>query len=310
MAFNPYLPSDNQRSSYTNPCSPPPHTDRTSSPRTSSMSDKDSFVLVQVNHQNAGSGSIMFHHAHLAQSVLSNGSGSQEGSCHNHSVDGWSEISCPLSHRSMLSKQASCDLEGSTEGTTGWHHIRCNGSGSIENQSITSNGSRPIFSSNSTTKEVDQCITNAEANASSTSMPPDPPQHHNDSNTIGSVGSRVPFSWAEITKIQPKFHNECAAEDIDHQRPKVFERTPRIETRHLPQTRSSNNSANSKPAHKAKAQTPETEIPMPSIPESDPLANKSDLGRRVRKTGKRGSRLKYPNGRRGGHRNRRKKNSK
>ena len=197
-------------------------------------------------------------------------------------------------------------MEGSAEGTAhlsscGWHHIACNGSRSVENRSITSNG--PIFSSNSTTKEVERCM--AAMSGSNHSIPPDPPQHCNDANTIGSVGSRVPFSWAEITKIQPKFHNESAT-DTDHQKPKVFDQTPKIATRHLQQSRA----PTAKRGTSYKAKVAEEDIPMPSIPESDPFANRNDLGRRVRKSGKKGSRLKYANGKKGGNRNRRKRNTK
>jgi len=265
------------------------------------MSDKDSFVLVQLTQ------------VQLTQSIVSNGS--TEGSVHGQSMDGWSEISCPMSHRSTnsminASSKAPLVVEGSAEGTAninvlGWHHV--NSSGSMENCSMTSNG--PIFSSNSTTKEVEQLMATV-----SNSPLPDPPQQqqqmdqNNDNNTVSSVGSRVPFSWAEITKIQPKFHNEAAG-DIDHQKPKVFEQTPKIATRHLPKHRAP--ASGPKRGNKAsRSRAEEEDIPMPSIPESDPFANKNDLGRRVRRSGKRGSRLKYPNGKRGGNRNRRKKNQK
>lgn len=143
------------------------------------------------------------------------------------------------------------------------------------------------------------------AHNNSLSQFPDP-QH--DANTIGSVGSRVPFSWAEITKIQPKFHNELD----NFSKPKVFDQshqTLKIATRHQPkgnakkQTKSNVSKVNN-------IVDKQEDILMPSIPETDPFANKSDLGRRVRKAGKRGSRLKYPNGKKGGNRNRRKKNSK
>lgn len=217
-------------------------------------------------------------------------------------------------------------MEGSTEGTvSGWHHISCDGSGSVENRSITSNG--PIFSSNSTTKEVDpeQCMAHASypndnnvnsnavnSNAAHYSMPPVSPPN-GDANTIGSVGSRVPFSWAEITKIQPKFHNE-GVPDNDHQKPKVFDQTPKIATRHpskngMGKATTNPNSKRNQPTQRSKMER--DEIPMPSIPEQDPCANKSDLGRRVRKAhGKRGSRLKYINGKKGGNKNRRKKHTK
>merc|ERR550525_1245635 len=129
---------------------------------------------------------------------------------------------------------------------------------------------------------------------------PDPADRQNDANTIGSVGSRVPFSWAEITKIQPKFHNELD----NFSKPKVFDQshqTLKIATRHQPkgsghgkkQTKSNVSKVNN-------IVDKQEDILMPSIPETDPFANKSDLGRRVRKAGKRGSRLKYPNGKKGG----------
>merc|ERR1719334_335798 len=142
----------------------------------------------------------------------------------------------------------------------------------------------------------------------------------NDANTIGSVGSRVPFSWAEITKIQPKFHNDRST-DSDHQKPKVFDQTPKIELRHLKKQRpniepnnngngNKSNASNSKRNSNQRTNIQRDDILMPSIPEADPSANKSDLGRRVRKAGKRGSRLKYPNGKKGGNKNRRKKHCK
>lgn len=296
-------------------------------------SDRESFVMVQLTpsdgHQLDIEKNIMFHHAQLAQSVhsvLSNGSGSKEGSCHNQS-DGWSEVSCPLSHRSSNSlinvmRKASFDLEGSTEGTSqmgggcGWHHI-----------GSSSNG--PILSSNSTTKEVELMMDAMESMQSMASMVPmaahnpslatfaapplDRALDRHDANTIGSVGSRVPFSWAEITKIQPKFHNEMD----NFSKPKVFDQTPKIATRHQPKGSPKKRgggpvtATTSKVVESTQSSYQKEDIPMPSIPETDPFANKSELGRRVRKKdGKRGSKLKYPNGKKGGNRNRRKKNSK
>lgn len=81
---------------------------RNSKVQIGSMSD--SFVLIQVNNQNADNHNmqdierqILYHQTQLTQSVLSNGSISIEGSVHGKSVDGWSEISCPMSHRSSAS---------------------------------------------------------------------------------------------------------------------------------------------------------------------------------------------------------------
>lgn len=144
---------------------------------------------------------------------------------------------------------------------------------------------------------------------SSLSSIPDPPNNI-ERHSIGSVGSRVPFSWAEVTKIQPAFHN-----DPDNG-PKVFNQTPKIRTRYRRKGKDNGikpNNSNSPRPPPPSAQTDNTRInnedyPMAAIPECDPYATKADLGRRVRRSGKRGSRLKYPNGRRGGKKNWRKKN--
>jgi len=285
----------------------------------------DSFVFISVNAQGAS-------HAGSVRS----------------SVDGWSEISCPgsakstNSHTRRSSNEAFSVFSGtylqnpinaarSVTGTSDKGYYVVNSNGGCASQE---NG--PVFSSNSTTftneKELQQ-RGRANGNGNPLHAAAAHPQPNNNAS-IGSVGSRVPFSWAEITKIQPRFHHEADDDAKSHGcKPKVFDAPTKIATRHsqaainAPQRKSpspspgaSNASSSPKPttaskrvrAARERAEA-EEEIPMPSISETDPYATKGDLGRRMRRGGKRGSRLKYPNGKRGGKANknvRRKKNQK
>jgi len=271
----------------------------------------DSFVFISVN----GAGSV------------------------RSSIDGWSEISCPGSAKSTNShtRRSSAETFNVFSGTY-LHNASAAAHGSVTGTSdkgfclisgTSDNGA--VFSSNSTT------FTNDERKNTARNV------RTNAQCSVGSVGSRVPFSWAEITKIQPRFHHE-ADDDAKSYKPKVFDAPTKIATRHShsvavaapaahrkspsPSPSTSNLSGSPNPTaankrHKARdrdrdrtaaVRDAEEEIPMPSISETDPYATKGDVGRRnMRKSGKRGSRLKYPNGKRGGKANknvRRKKNQK
>ena len=166
----------------------------------------------------------------------------------------------------------------------------------------------PIFSSYDVSTENEE---GSNHNQMPLPLPPIPgPPNNVEKNSIGSVGSRVPFSWAEVTKIQPQFHNDPTTE-----KPKVFDQTPKIRTRYrLSKVKSdeikmsASSSPRPPPNQVDNTRINNEEYPMAAIPESDPYATKADLGRRVRRSGKRGSRLKYPNNRRGSKKNWRKKN--
>ena len=166
----------------------------------------------------------------------------------------------------------------------------------------------PILSDSTDLNDENDDTNNNTDNNNNNNMAPNPRQ---ELHSIGSVGSRVPFSWAEITKIQPQFHNDAV------QKPKVFESTPKIKTRYrLKEVKKNNDNSNAASVKPPVVESNASNLNyndhnnelMPVIPESDPCATKGDLGRRVRKSGKRGSRLKYPNGRRGTKKNWRKKN--
>ena len=94
--------------------------------------------------------------------------------------------------------------------------------------------------------------------------------------SIASTGSRVPFSYAEITKIKPGFHND--------EKPKVFDRkTKRIKTKQNVKNVKKNAANSKKKAIEKNAN--DNELKMPSISETfEP--------RKARRSRKRGSRLK------------------
>eukprot|EP01084_Bolivina_argentea_P077192 139935_1 len=212
-----------------------------------------------------------------------------EGTVGTASIDGWSEISAP-SNKSLPTKATTATSAAFSLFNTNYLRTSADAGYCIVPTAI----SHDLFLSNSTTNDHEEPQLPVTSNMNI--------RNH----SIGSVGSRVPFSWAEITKIQPFFHNDQGAH-----KPKVFEQTPKIKTRYTSDTAT---------LPKQKAQPKAVSINessdyydnhemMPSIPESDPFATKSDLGRRVRRAGKRGSRLKYPNGKKG-KKNGRKKSSK
>eukprot|EP01084_Bolivina_argentea_P022856 42512_1 len=222
------------------------------------MSDsEDSFILISSNN-NAGS---------------------------VHSIDGWSEISIP-SNRSNPIKNAGAAptntfsvntgtyLQNSTTSIPSFLH-HTNASNSDKGYYLVS---APIhFSSNNS---LTHDSTNENAGINTNNITINPNANINANASIGSVGSRVPFSWAEITKIQPQFHNQT-------NKPKVFDKTPKIQTRY-PEKKNKpikNNTKGIKPIIYNK----NSDDTMPSIPE----ANTSIITPKRRR-----SRLRYYSGKR------------
>jgi len=253
-------------------------------------SDNDSFILIEQQCNNV----------QLTRSPKTD------------SLDQWSEISVP-SVKSINSIQKPVNTQSAFSVFSGTYlqsqppmipGLNNNNNGTNSDKgyylintttNTTSQENVAIFSSNSTTNDDNAGNANHINNVNP--------------NSIGSVGSRVPFSWAEITKIQPQFHNE---NNKEVHKPKVFECTPKILTRHRAKKKINNQENNNKPKiinNDSNSTETDNSNPMPAIPESDPFATKtkSEFGRRVRKSGKRGSRLKYPNGRKGSKKNWRKK---
>jgi len=274
-------------------------------------SSNEEFILINVNDNNGKvQQQVMFDNAQLTHSIINQSNNTNiAGSV--HSMDGWSEITAP-SVRSINSSQRKAGKESGGAfnifgGTflqnpapliPGLNHTSGSDKGYylINPSASQENPEGPIFSSyDVSTNSNDHDHNNGGIPPIPSSLPPNNIEKH----SIGSVGSRVPFSWAEVTKIQPQFHNDLTAE-----KPKVFDSTPKIRTRYRTKAK-----ANDENGSGAKSNTPKPpvtdntginneEYPMAAIPESDPCATKADLGRRVRRSGKRGSRLKYPNGRR------------
>lgn len=259
-------------------------------------SDNDSFVLIEQH--------AISNNAQLTHSILSNKS-------RTDSIDQWSEVSVPsVKSMNSIPKRAIANKQSAFSVFTGTYlqsqppmipglnnNNNNNGTSSDKGYYLinsTSQENAAIFSSNSTTNDDNTGNINQINNVNP--------------NSIGSVGSRVPFSWAEITKIQPQFHNE---NDKEAAKPKVFDSTPKILTRHRAKNNVNNNDNNNNNKLHGKiindnSTGTDDSNPMPAIPESDPFATKTKSVR-VRRSGKRGSRLKYPNGRRGSKKNWRKK---
>lgn len=277
-------------------------------------SENEEFILIDVNDKNGKvQQQVMFDNAQLTHSIINQSNNSNiAGSI--HSIDGWSEITAP-SVRSINSSQRKVVKEsgGSVFGIFGGTFLQ-NTAGSdkgyylINPSASQENPEGPIFSSYDVSTHSNEHNHDGDM--------PQIPSPRNDINnmsnnierhSIGSVGSRVPFSWAEVTKIQPQFHNDPTAE-----KPKVFDQTPKIRTRYRAKAKDGSNGSKSNspkpPVVDDNTRINNEQYPMAAIPESDPYATKADLGRRVRRSGKRGSRLKYPNGRRGTKKNWRKKN--
>jgi hypothetical protein len=114
--------------------------------------------------------------------------------------------------------------------------------------------------------------------------------------SLASSASQVPFSWAEVTKIQPLFHrNQCHQSEQCN----VFE--PKQPIKALNKIQSAPVSGHTQPqsfANNAKKRSKHgvnaDDQYLAYIPEADPFATKSDLGRHPRRVSKRRSRLRYP----------------
>jgi len=110
-----------------------------------------------------------------------------------------------------------------------------------------------------------------------------------------NVTSNIPFSWAEITKIQPSYHKTVSINKLDIQN--ALEK--------------SNNSINKKGKNEnsdddENKNTECVDDKLPKISEEDCHATKEDFGRTAKRAGKKGSRIKYPNGKKSSRRNNRK----
>eukprot|EP01084_Bolivina_argentea_P028323 52664_1 len=265
------------------------------------FSDNDSFILIDAAHSersasiqpNKASSSdlstpntnqLIISNAQLTQSIVSN----------TTSMDGWSEISAPASLKSQRSYTAGSYKDNPFNLTEKDYHVIQPKNTVI---SGTNSSENVVFSSKSVSTNNNDNNNGNNSNGNNNNV---------GDASLGSVGSRVPFSWAEITKIQPQFHTDKHNET---HKPKVFDQTPTIRTRQRYIKKNKINDTDEK-MQEPKNHDDKNEDHLPVIPEANPYATKSDLGKKIRKSGKRGSRLKFPNGRRGSRRNWRKRNQK
>mmetsp|Transcript_58059 Transcript_58059/g.92224 ORF Transcript_58059/g.92224 Transcript_58059/m.92224 type:complete len:273 (+) Transcript_58059:163-981(+) len=257
-------------------------------------SDDGSFILIEATNDNNQPGQQQIQQ-HVVFATTTNLAAS---------IDAWSEVSAPSiksahSSKSPKSQQVTSlnflskaiiqnsltmipGLTATTHGKHGHRKGTEEGYLIIPNHGDLDREASPFLSSESYTEHEDD--------ADSKHAAADDGIHAAHVASVGSVGSRVPFSWAEIAKIQPQFQDDSATQHT------------KIQTRY--RRTAALAASNVAPRNIALAPTEtrlceEVEEHMPAIPESDPFATKGDLGRRIRRAGKKGSRLKYPNGKKG-----------
>jgi hypothetical protein len=134
------------------------------------------------------------------------------------------------------------------------------------------------------------------------------------SQEVQSALSKSVFSWAEITKIQPEFQKLRPVRQQRGKKPLHFanknEQKTKIVTRVFADEQDGNhsnenddtidNDDENKPCQNMLNKFGHPDH-LPDIPE-DPHATKDDFGRKARRAGRKGARIKYPNGRRGSRR--------